>query len=1034
MKYKRSFVNFFIENFRITYLLMVALVIFGVLAVIQMPKESAPEVDIPVVVITTPFPGAGAENVEDLITTPIENQVSGITEIENIDSSSQQGLSTVIIQFDVSADSSEMTAEVRDRVDRASSDFPAEAGESSIRKISFSDVPIMRMALAGPSEPAELKVYADQLKEELESVRDVSQVSILGSPEREIRIRLDERRSRDLSITPDMVIGALSRGNTDLPIGSIETGESVYTLRLDSKLLSAEDIRRVPVLEKSGALITVSDVAEVEDGFAPLGNISRFSIEGSQPKATVSLQVFKESGQGDILTIADSIKEKIDALQRENFPEDVEVEIIQSDAEVIRSDLNTLVSSGFLTIIIIVLTLTLFIGWREALQASLVVPFSFLAAFVFIEAFGLTINFLTLFSLILSLGILVDASIVVTESIFNKRSAGLSGCDAAQETIDDFQAPLIAGTMTTVFVFAPMLIMGGIMGEFIKSIPITVSAVLLSALFVALVFITTIATRFLVKPPVKTDVGLFGVGKAMECLSVWYRKKLSFILESKRAAYILLGSVTFLFILAVALPFIGVVSVNMFPSPDSDSIFIDLEASPGTPFDRTSDLISPIEEKLRQDGNVESFLTIIGQSSEAGSIDLAQAGDSNRGSITATLNENRDLTSQEILADYREAFKNYSDAEVRFSQPEAGPGGEGAVRINLIGEDLDELERVARELSGVLSSIGGTENVDDGIKSTAGEFVINIDRATAGRYDLNPSDIAGFLRTSLFGRTATEMNISEEEIGLVVLSDIGKERNTVGRSLAVDVSEIESMTIQTQRGPVALSTFIDIDLKPGRSSIEHRDGDRFLAITSDVAPGYNAQSIVANFRESIKEKDLPANVEITYGGEVEEIQESFMDLFKVMLIGVLLIFTLMVWQFKSYLQPFFILITVPLALTGVFFGLAIVRQPLSFPGFIGIVALVGIVVNNAIILIDVINKKYFAGEDLKKAILSGARSRFRPVVLTTVTTVLALVPLVFASPEWSPVAYSIIFGLLFSTVLTLVVIPVLYQKFSSKRK
>lgn len=1029
-----SFIKIFIVNYRIIYLLMIALVIFGFLAVRQMPKESAPEVDIPVVVITTALPGAGAENVEDLITRPIEIQLAGISEVDRIDSSSGQGLSTVIVQFDAKANSSEVAAEVRNRVGRARVDFPREAAESNIQKVSFSDIPIMRMVVAGPFDPAELKVYAEQLKEELESIRNVSQVSLLGAPEREIRVKLENNRLRELSLSPEVVLGALAQANVDFPIGAIETGGGVYSLRLDSKIVSASDIANIPILNRNGALITIGDVAEIEDGFAPLGNISRFSSEGSKPEATVSLQIFKESGQGNILNIAESVRAKIDELSNNGFPKEIEVQIIQSDADTIRSDLDTLVSGGLLTVFLIVLILTLFIGWREALQASLVVPFSFLSAFIIIEVFGLTINFLTLFSLILSLGILVDASIVVTESIFRRRSEGMNGEEASRVTVRDFQSPLIAGTLTTVFVFVPMLLVGGIMGEFIKSIPITVSAVLLSALFVALVMITTIASRFLTKPPKNTKAGLLGVGKAMDHVSIWYRQKLTFFLKNKRNSYVFLSSVFFAFVVALSLPFIGLVSVNMFPSPNSDIIFIDLEASSGTSFGTTVELIAPIEEMLSNDPNIKSFLTVVGQSTSAGSIDIAQAGNSNRAGISATLIDGKRLSSREIVEKYREVLKDNQDLEIRVSQPEAGPGTDSAVTVNLTGKNLNDLEVSARSLADFLRLIDGTENVDDGVQSTAGEFVIKVDHSVAGWYGLTPSDIANHLRTSIFGRTATDLKIVEEEIDIIVLSDLGQVGDRIGQAIAIDVSFIEDMTIQTARGPVVLGTFIDVSLKPGRSTINRRDGERIVVLTADVVGGYNAQQIVAEFRDRLEESELPRGVEISYGGEVEEIQESFMDLARAMLTGVIMIFILMVWQFKSYIQPFFIMVTIPLALTGVLLGLALVRQPISFPGLIGIVALAGIVVNNAIILIDTINKNCLDGKCVKDSILEAARSRFRPVILTTVTTVFGLLPLIFVSPEWSPVAYSIIFGLIYATVLTLVVIPILYNRFSKRKE
>jgi HAE1 family hydrophobic/amphiphilic exporter-1 len=1029
---KKSFIQVFIENYRITYLLMVSLFVFGFLAVLQMPKESAPEVDIPVVVVTTVFPGAGAENIEELITRPVENQIAGLSDVSVISSSSQQGFSMVIVQFDPRADGTEMITEVRNRASKAKVNFPSGAGEPVVQKISFSDVPIMRIVVAGPFELTELKVYAERIKEELESVKDVSQVSIVGDPERQVKIKLNSSRMRELSISPAMVVGALSQANIDLPVGIIETGGGIYAVRFDSKLLSAEDVRQVPVIEKQGAVIKIGDLGEVEDGVAPLSNVTRFSIDGSEPEATISLQIFKESGRGDILTISDTAQEKIDDLLSDVFPAGLKVEVIQNDADIIRTDLSTLISSGILTIIIIILIMALFLGWRESFLASLVVPFSFLSAFIIINALGLTINFLTLFSLILSLGILVDASVVITEGMFQKRLSGMSGKEAAVETVKEFQSPLIAGTLTTVFVFAPMLLVSGIVGEFIKSIPITVSAVLLSALFVALVIITTVATRFLGGLSEKKKTGLLGFGNFLDRTAVWYQENLSKITAHKFLSYGFLIFITGLFFIAVSFPFIGVVSINMFPMPDSDTIFIDLKAKAGTPFDDTNELVKPVEKALCGDPDVDSFLTTVGQSSSAGSIDLAQAGESNKASVVATLSDDRNSSSDEVVDYYRELFKNYDGAEISVSQLSAGPGEGAPVRINLKGDDLEELEQTAVFLSGVLSSIEGTENVDSGVQLTTGEFVIDINKVVAKQYGLTAVDVADYIRTTISGKEASSIKVLEDEIEVKIYSADYYNSNNIGIALPIDVSEIKEMSIQTPKGAVSLGTFIDISLEPGRSIIERLDNERNIAITSAVASGYNSQEIISAFQEKLKEVELPKGVDVSYGGEIENIQESFTDLGQAMLIGVFMIFILMVVQLKSYRQSFFIIVTVPLAVTGVFFGLALAGKPLSFPSFIGIVALSGIVVNNAIILIDTINKRRENGEENGKAVVLGASSRFRPVILTTVTTVFGLLPLVFASPEWSPVAYSIIVGLLFSTVLTLVVVPILCYRFPKR--
>ncbi len=1025
---KKSFVSFFVENYRITYLLMIAVVVFGFFSIIQVPKESAPEVNIPVVVVTTTLPGAGAESVEDLITRPIENQVSGLSEINIINSSSQQGLSTVIIQFNAKAESSEMTNDVRDRINRAKVNFPEDAGEPIIQKISFSDVPIMRIVIAGPFDLTELKKYGEKLKEELESIQDVSQVSILGAPERQIKVKIDNKRLRELLITPSVVINSLIQNNIDLPVGVIETGGGVYAVRVDGRLISAESIRQNPVIERQGVVIKINDLAEVEDGIAPLANITRFSMKGSEPEQTISLQIFKESGEGNILKISNTAEQKINDLSENFFPKDLSVSVIQNDAEIIREDLKTLIYSGLLTVLIIMLIMAIFLGWRDSLLASLVVPFSFLSAFIFINLFGLTINFLTLFSLILSLGILVDASVVITEGMFQKRLSEKSKEDAAIETVTEFQSPLTAGTLTTVFVFAPMLLVSGIMGEFIKSIPITVSAVLLSALFTSLVIITTIAIRFLKDRPENKKKGFLGLGSLLDKASLWYKKNISKILSRKLFSNGILIFVTFLFFLAVSFPFIGLVSVSMFPLPDSNTVFIDLKAKEGTPLETTNNLIKPIEEALCADSDVKSFLTTIGQSSSTGSIDIAQAGETNKASIIVNLSDSREILSSELVEKYRELFKDYKEAEINVSQPEAGPGEGKPIRINIKGDNLDDLEEVAFSYSSILSSIEGTENIDNGVQLTAGEFVINIDKVTAKRYGLTSADIANYIRASIFGSGAGNIKILEDEIEIKVFFE-HYDQKKIGIAVPMDVSEIKEMTIQTNKGLVSLGTFIDISLEPGRSVINRLDNERTVVVTSDIVSGYNARDLIAEFQKKANEIDLPSGIQVSYGGEVEDIEESFIELGQSMLVGVLMIFALMVFQLKSYRQSFFIIFTIPLAITGVFFGLALVGQPFSFPGFIGIVALGGIVVNNAIILIDNINRRIKNGEEKEKAVVSGSVYRFRPVILTTLTTVFGLMPLAFVSPEWSPVAYSIIFGLLFSTILTLVIIPILYFNF-----
>lgn len=1025
--------RFFIENYRVTYLVILAIFVFGFIAIYDIPKESSPEVDIPVAVIITPFPGAGTENVEKLITRPIENRVSGISGVERVDSSSRQGLSTIVVQFVSSSDSNEKISEIRNQVERAKTSFPAGVGDPVVQKISFSDVPIMRIVVFGPYDSFELKYYAEELKERIESIKNVSDVIVSGAPEKEIKIKFKEEKLFQYGISAEFISGIIGRENVDFPMGLIKSGENNYAIRLDNELKSIKDVKEFPLIEINGSLIRVEDVAFVEEGYENIDSITRFSSEGNNPETTVSVQLFKESGEGNILTIDNLVKNIIEELKENYLPNDVSIEIIQNEAETIRADLNMLVKSILFTVLIIFLILAFFLGIRDALIASFAVPFSFLITFVFINIFGLTINFLTLFSLVLSLGILVDASIVVTESIFEKRFKGLDKKEASIETVKEFGAPLVAGTLTTVFVFFPMLLLSGVMGEFIKSIPITVSTVLISSLFVSLFLITTIAFTFSKKITNDPDIGLFGIGKKLQDFISVYQKYLSLVLLKKRIMYYFLVSTFVLFLISISFPFIGILPVNMFPSPNADNIFINLEMPAGISIEKTDEKIKLVEDYLIKDNNVESFFTFVGQTARAGSISLREGSNSNIASINVNLKKDRKLKSFEILEKYRLYFKDINEAKIRISQTEAGPGTEGGIQINIIGKDLDEIEKTATLLSETLSLIEGTENVESGIESNAGEFVITLKKELLRIYNISALEIAEKIRTVISGKTITNIRILEDEINVIISSNFVDEEENAGSVKVIDLSDIYYLPIQTRKGIVSLGTFIDIDIEPGRGVINRKDRERIISITSDVSSGFNSSKIISQFKDEIINKEIPNDINITYGGEVDEINRSFRELFYSMIIGIIMIFVLMVLQFRSYKQSFFVLITIPLALIGVIGGLSITRQPLSFPGFIGIVALSGIVVNNAIILIDTINKRHDSGVSLFESIILGAKSRFRPIILTTITTIFGLIPLIFVGPVWAPVAYSIIFGLLFSTVLTLFVIPILYYLFSKEK-
>lgn len=1022
----QKFWNFFIDNYRLTYLLIAAILLFGLVSIMQMPKESSPEVDIPVAVISTSLPGATAQNVEELVTNPIENQIQGISTIDALTSTSATGFSQIVVEFSPGSDTDDSVTDLQDRVERASSELPSDAGSPTVQKISFSDLPILSLSVSGDYDTAELKRYAEVIEREAESVGSVSRANVIGAPVPVVEVRLNSDRLAQFSITPSAVISAMQQANSEIPIGSITTGGGEYNLRFAGRLTTAGDIQQVPVTTAGGRVVLVEDIATVSNTYERQSVLARLSTDGAPVQSAVSVQIFKLSGEGDILSITDEINSRIDALIGNELPGDLVIERTQDSAELIRTDLANLISSGAVTMVIIFFSLLAFLGWREAVLATLAIPTTFLSGFIVLNYLGLTINFLTLFSLILALGILVDAAIVVTEGISARLAAGDKPLEAARNTIDEFAAPLTAGTLTTVFAFFPMLLAGGIIGEFIKSIPITVTVVLVAALFIALGIITTLASRFFAangesRQPMTRDY----IDRAYH----WYSNYIDGLLKNAKRSKRFLITIIVLFVLAISAPFTALVSLELFPPADMDTVTVGVELPAGTPLEETSRNVEALEEYLQESPYVASFATTVGSAANPGSVTTG-TNSGNEAGIIINLKEDREMTSTLLIPMLERDLNELTAATVSISQESAGPPQGSPVQVTLTGSSLTDLDAAAVEIASRLEEIEGTRNVDSGVSDVASDFVLDVNTSQAQRYGVTAQQAALLVRSAVSGLEGPVLKADGEETQVRVLYSIAREQTSAGAA-KIDVTEIESLVVQTPQGGVPLSAFADVSLERGQSSIAHEDTERVITVSADVAEGASAPAVTTQISRLYNdgELDLPDGVTLSFGGEAEDIQESFTDLFLSMIIGILLIFALLVWQFSSFRTPLIMLSTIPLAFIGVLGGLAITAQPLSFPAFIGVVALAGIVVNNAIILIDRIIRNRLEGTEQTAAIQQAAESRLQPILLTTITTVGGMIPLVFADPSWAPLAYAVIFGLLFSTVLTLVVVPLLYQRF-----
>ena len=1037
--------RFFVEHRKFSAVVALTIALLGFVSILQIPKESNPEVNIPIVVVTTPFPGANAVDVEQFVTNEIEDAVLSLDDVDEVTSTSSLGVSSVVVSFVIGVDPQDKRDLVQEAVDTASRQLPTDAEDPIVQRVSFNDMPIKVYALGGPYSIAQIKGFAEDIREDLERIPGVREATVIGGEDREVRVLVDPSKLDQYNLSLSQVVGAISRANSNVPVGTIQTAEQQYSVRFEGRLADPNQLADLPVSAAGDALVRVRDVATVVDGFKAKTGLSRLSTNGTTATPSVTINLIK-ADEGNILDVVNGADEAFAQAYETYLPEDVDVEVVNDSAQYIKDDLRNLSVSGLQTTLIVVFLILIILGWRESVLAGLAIPMTFFVTFMVLQFMGESLNFLTLFSLILSLGILVDGSIVMTEGLHANVAKGLSPKEAALQTIREFKAPLISGTLTTVFAFAPMLLTSGLIGEFIKSIPVTVSIVLFASLFVALAMIPTFGTQLLSETKARPT------GRVRARLRDWwsnhslrwrlerlktqreiqvarltsaYARVLDNHMRNKKVRRRFTWSLILGFIGSLALPIFGLLAVDMFPATDLDRVYVDIALPVATPLAVTEDTMSDVETVIQSFDYVESYLVTAGAGSP-----LRGGSGSHIGSAVLNLveRENRE-DSRDLLPEIEAALEPLMPlADVSVSQEAGGPDAALPVEVVIRGADLTVLEQLAVEFERLVADIPGTRDVGTSVKQTPGEFVLTVDRAAIARYNLSTFDVASELRTALFGATATTITTATDDLDVIVKYRFSQndDQGTVNR---VSADQLTAITIQTPQGDIPLNSFVDTNLEQSRSSIAHTDGDRVVSITSATAKNTPASVIFSQIRERMDEISVPDGYTVSLGGQDESTQESFNDLFKAMIIGVLLIAGLLILQFNSYRQPLFVLTSIPLSLIGVLPGLTLINQPLSFPGMIGIVALAGIVVNNGIILIDRINENRLNGMEKEVAVRTASLERLRPILLTTITTVAGLLPLVLTQPSWAPLGFAIIFGLVFSTVLTLLAVPLLYRGF-----
>ncbi len=1021
-----AFWTFFIRKHHFTALLAAVLILGGITAALAIPKESSPEVQIPVGIITTILPGASAEDVERLITDKIEDRVLGVERVSKVTSSSAAGVSSVTVEFEANADIDKSIQLLKDEVDKAKPELPTEAEDPSVTDVNFADQPILIISIAGDLAPEELTALGETVKDEIERVSGVSSVALAGVRERQVQVIIEQTKLRQYGLSLSDVTNAIRSSGVASPAGSITVDGIQYAVRLEAGLTSPDQVGSVALAGPGGSALHVRDIANVVDGLSDASTYSRVSVEGSPSSPALTLSVFKSRG-GNILATGEEVKAKLAELHTGALS-GTETVISYDAADDIGTDLSELTRTGIETVVLVVLMLFLTLGWRESLVAAASIPLSFLIAFIGLAASGNTINFISLFSLILAIGILVDSGIVVVEAIHTHLARTGDKKKAAIAAIKEYAWPLFAGTFTTVAVFIPLFFLSGIVGKFIASIPFTVIFVLIASIFVALGLVPLLAV-YAIRPSFsKLEERQEEYNNRAKA---WYEKFLRSILGDRKKENRFIALILGLFVLSLLLPMVGAVKVLFFPAEDSNLIYVEVEKPQGTDLTETDLAVREVEELLYSDTRIASFVTEVGAGSAFGGSGISGSKAAN---ITVNLKEKRHDSSAEIVESLRENLSSVTSAKITVSEPEGGPPSSAPVQVTFVGSNLEALGTALAQAEQVLADVPGTTNISTSMKDDGAEFVVRLDTAKAVELGVSPLSVADTLRTALYGAKATAIRNGTNDIDVRVKLDLNQAYRDPSETTDTTIESVRALSIPGTRGPVPLATIATIRYEQANTTIRHEDGSRIGTITSDMTKGGNALTAVSEFQKRMKEVELPSGVSMNIGGESEDVNQSFAEMGLALLAGAALMLGILVLEFNSFRHALYLLSIIPLSLIGVLIGLMVTGSPLSFPAMLGVIALAGVIINHAIILMDSIARigREAPGHTLTDVVVAAASSRFRPIILTTVVTVVGMIPLSFASSLWGPLAFTIMFGLAFSMVLTLILIPVLYHRWPGK--
>jgi HAE1 family hydrophobic/amphiphilic exporter-1 len=1008
------------------FMLSFVVVLLGAISLTRLPVDLMPDVSFPSITVRVTYQGVGPLEMEELITRPIEQAVSAVAGLDQVNSTSSEGNSTVRLNFTWGTDLNEAADEVRSRIDRVRGRLPEDADPPTIFKFDSTSFPIMGVGVEGNFDPVTLREMAqNDLSPRLERVAGVAAVSVDGGLRRQIRVDLSREKITALNLPVDRVVNILRTENQNIPLGEVFEADRMFLLRSPGQFTNIDEIRNLVVMTKDGVPVYLRDIAEVRDTTEDRRSFTR--INGNPG---IRMRVTKQSGTNTV-QIAEGVRAEIERINRE-IP-GVTLQVLDDQAVYIQRSIGSVQEHALVGSLLVILVIFAFLrDIRSTIIICTSIPISVVGTFALLYFGGYTLNTLTFGGLALGIGMIVDAAIVVLENTYRHLEMGKDGMTAAIEGAEEVWSAILASTLTHIAVFVPMLFLTGVSSIMFGQLAAVVSFSLAMSLFVAVTIVPVLCSRLLrLAPPAESRTGPIGVmfrwsERALAGLDAAYARALHASLQHRPTVFAV-GLVMFV----AAIVLLGRVGFELQPTTDEGEVTIDAELAVGTRIETTEEVLIRLEETIRQ--STPEATMLITQAGGGGGGGWGNSS-TNRGSITVRLTpkDQRARASDQVAMDLRRQLSGLPGVIIRtrasggqMMMMRGGGGGDGSrLSVEIRGHELDQAKTVAQDLKSILDTTQGIADARLGRDEGRPELAVNVDRDKAAVLGMTVTGVANTIRTNVAGTQAAMFREAGNEYPIVV---------RLRESDRDEISSVGDVLLSTPSGRVLpAKNVMVVNRDTGPTQIDRKNQERITRVNSEVE--VTLSEAVANVQARLPELNIPKDFEISFGQEVEDQTRSFRELQLVLILAIVLVYTVMASQYESLRDPFIIMFSIPLAAIGVVGALLLTNTPFSMQAYIGVIMLAGIVVSNAILLVDYANTLRRRDKlPLRQAIEQAGHHRLRPILMTSICTALGLVPMALGIGEGAelqaPLARVVIGGLLTSTLITLVFVPAMYTLF-----